>query len=124
MSISIEHDEFIEVKTGAGNVRQLQRGANKGKWLIVSGSFRNLIGERTRLVDQGHNVIVYVRPGAATKHQKRLDDLFVAMGRLDGRAQNLAREYPEGSQHRKALDAVAVKLEEAWRLLSDPGLVK
>lgn len=60
-------------------------------------------------------------------HQRRLDGLFVQIGRDEARARKLARDlgsHPDVQPLRDALADVADKLEETWRILSDKGYVR
>jgi hypothetical protein len=57
--------------------------------------------------------------------QKRIDSLFIAIGRLQARADAVAQALPgqDAVNVRRAVQDVSSQLEEAWRILTDRGIV-
>jgi hypothetical protein len=57
-------------------------------------------------------------------HQRRLDALFIQIGRCEARARKLKNDLRDpGLIEYESVAEVEAKLEEAWRILSDRKLV-
>lgn len=56
--------------------------------------------------------------------QRRVDQLFVAIGKLEARAYDVARTLPYASPERVTVGDVASALRRAWVILTDAEMVK